>query len=200
MPQSILQYLTLPFHRDYFAVLWYQKCVLFINSVGMSGSPSAFLGPPEKLLSNLVPPDVLVPGAVQGSSSANGQAGKLTRWPRLCSSASHVSLLHHLVAGITPWGVCLSIPYTRLQLLHHWGHPLSGNSSARFETELLIFPNLTGVVRNLHVWYGFHKVAPLWLTSICCFLHLQLLLATWFPVWEEVRGSSDMLPYSYILH
>jgi len=53
MPQSILQHLTLRFHRDYFSVLWYQKCVLFIDIIGMSVSPSAFLDPPEKLLNNL---------------------------------------------------------------------------------------------------------------------------------------------------
>lgn len=129
-----------------------------------------------------------------------GQARNLTRWLRLCSSASHVSLLHHLVTGITRWCVCLSIPCLELQLLHYWGQPLSGNSSAWFETELLIFPNPTGVVRNLHAWYGFPKVVPLWLTSICYFLHLQLLLATQFPFWEEVTGSSDMLPYLYLLH
>lgn len=111
MPQSVLQYLTLPFHRDYFSVLGYQKRMPFINSVRMSGSPSAFLDPPEKLLSNLskmVPPDVFVPEAIQGSSSANGQAGNLTRRLRLCSSASHVSLLHHRVTGITRLFVCVS--------------------------------------------------------------------------------------------
>lgn len=91
------------------------------------GSPSAFLDPPETLLSNLskmVPPDVLVPGAIQGSSSANGQAGNLTRRLKLCSSASHVSLGHwyHKM-------VCVCLPCIELQLLHHWGYLHGGNSS-----------------------------------------------------------------------
>lgn len=147
MLQSILQCLTLPFHRVCFSILWCQKCALSISRVGTSDSPSAFLYPPEKLLSNLfkmVPPDVLVPGSIQGSSSANGQAGNPTRWLRpsfpCVTSALSGHWYHKMMCP------CLFIPYIDLQLLHHWVNPLSGNLPAWFETEWLIFPNLTGEV------------------------------------------------------
>lgn len=61
---------------------------------------------------------------------------------------------------------------------------LSGNSSAEFETEGLLFPNLKGEVSILHAWYGFHKVNSLWINSICWFLCFQLLFVIWFPFWE----------------
>lgn len=115
---------------------------------------------------------------------------------RLCSLAFYMSLLHCLVTCITKWCVCLFAAYIELQLLHHWGHPLSGNS-VQFEKELLIFPNFTGVVRNLNAWYEFPNMVPLRLTSTCFFLHLQLLLATRFPFWEKVYVSI-YVPFTFI--
>lgn len=73
---------------------------------------------------------------------------------------------------------------------------LSGNSSAEFETEGLLFPNLKGEVSILHAWYGFHKVNSLWINSICWFLCFQLLFVIWFPFWE---ASGDGLPYWHLL-
>ena len=126
----------------------------------------------------MVLPDVLVPGATQ--------MAKQGIWPDGSGSAVQPPTHQFYITWslVSQNGVWVSsIPYTELQLLHHWGHLHNRNLSAWFETELLIFPNLRGVVRNLHAWYGFPKAVPLWITSICWFLHLQIVLSMWFALW-----------------